>query len=97
MINQKIISSLISIAVSALFIALFIILLPSILTILGVLILLIIIAVLVIRFMIHRQKIKMNFVFNNPNNYTKSSSRQDEYEEIHEMKDVTNSSKSHEK
>lgn len=89
MINKKIIPNLISSIISILMIVLFIFLLPSILILLAVLILFTIIAAIIFRFMIGK-KSKINFVY-----VKQSSSDEGEIiDEIHEMKDVTNSSKS---
>lgn len=89
MINKEIIPNLISAIISILVIALFIFLLPSILILLGVLILLFIIAAIILRFTIGK-KSKMNFIY-----IKRSRNEEGEVvEEIHEMKDVTNSSKS---
>lgn len=89
MINKEIIPNLISAIISILVIALFIFLLPSILILLGALILLFIIAAIILRFTIGK-KSKMNFIY-----IKRSRNEEGEVvEEIHEMKDVTNSSKS---
>lgn len=89
MIDKKIIPNLISFVISALVIVLFIFLLPSILILVGVLVILIIISALVFRFLIYKGKIKMNFVYRDED----FGSEKDDAEEIHEMKDVTNSAK----
>lgn len=90
MIDKKIITNLISFAISALFIVLFIFLLPSILILVGVLVILMIIAALVFRFLVYKEKIKMNFVYRGED----FVNRESDVEQIHEMKDVTNSVKS---
>ena len=59
---------------------------PSILAIFGVIVLLLIIAGIVLRFVIKKNMLKMNFI------YTAQNSESAD-EEIPEMKDVTNSSK----
>jgi hypothetical protein len=83
---QKLFSKILSFAISALFLGLFIYFLPSILVIFGVIVLLLIIAGIVLRFVIKKNMLKMNFI------YTTQNSESGE-EEISEMKDVTNSSK----
>jgi ABC-type bacteriocin/lantibiotic exporter with double-glycine peptidase domain len=89
MINKKIIQNLISAIISISMIVLFIILLPSILILLGALILFFIIVAIIFKFTIAK-KSKINFVYVKQGNNDEEESR----EEIHEMKDVTNSSKS---
>ena len=83
---QKLLSKILSFAISALLLGLFIYFLPSILVIFGVIVLLLIIAGIVLRFVIKKNMLKMNFI------YTAQNSESAE-EEISEMKDVTNSSK----
>ncbi len=89
MVSKIIIPNLISAITSIAFIALFIFLLPSILILLGALILLAIIAAIVLRFTIGK-KSKMNFIYVKRSAYAEEQNT----EETHEMKDVTNSSKS---
>lgn len=86
MLNNKIVSSLISLGVSIGFIALIIFLLPSLLILFGALILLSIIAAVVMRLVGGRNAFKTNFI------YIKRGGVRPQ-EELHEMKDVTNSSK----
>ncbi len=86
MLNNKIVSSLISLAVSIGFIALVIFLLPSLLILFGVLILLSIIAAVVMRLVGGRNAFKTNVSYIKRGDVHQS-------EELHEMKDVTNSSK----
>ena len=86
MSTQNLFSRILSLLASGLFLAFFIYFLPSILVIFGVILLLLIIAGIALRFVIKKNMLKMNFVYTAQN-----SGRADE--EISEMKDVTNSSK----
>ncbi|MBP7709606.1 MAG: hypothetical protein KA100_00870 [Rickettsiales bacterium] len=86
MLNNNIVSSLISLAVSIGFIALVIFLLPSLLILFGALILLSIIAAVVMRLVGGRNAFKTNFIYIKRGGVNQS-------EELYEMKDVTNSSK----
>jgi len=83
---QNLFSKIFSLLASGLFLAFFIYFLPSILVIFGVIFLLLIIVVIALRFVIKKNMLKMNFIYTAQN-----SDRADE--EISEMKDVTNSSK----
>jgi hypothetical protein len=85
-LNNNIVSSLISLAVSIGFIALVIFLLPSLLILFGALILLSIIAAVVMRLVGGRNAFKTNFIYIKRGGVHQS-------EELHEMKDVTHSSK----
>ncbi|MBU6140244.1 MAG: hypothetical protein KGP29_01625 [Proteobacteria bacterium] len=82
---QNIFSKILSFAISALFLGLFIYFLPAILVIFGVILLLLIISVIVLRFVMKKNVVRMNFIYT-----ARNSSGTDE--EIPEMKDVTNSS-----
>ncbi len=84
--NNKIIANLISLAISIGFIALIIFLLPSLLILFGVLALLSIIAGVVMRFVMGKESFKTNFIYLKRGGVAPS-------EELHEMKDVTNSNK----
>ena len=84
--NNKIIANLISLAISIGFIALIIFLLPSLLILFGVLVLLSIIAGIVMRFVMGKENFKTNFIYLKRGGGAPS-------EELHEMKDVTNSNK----
>ncbi len=86
MSTQNLFSRILSLLASGLFLAFFIYFLPSILVIFGVILLLLIIAGIALRFVIKKNMLKMNFIYTAQN-----SGRADE--EISEMKDVTNSSK----
>ena len=86
MSTQNLFSKILSLLASGLFLAFFIYFLPSILVIFGVILLLLIIAGIALRFVIKKNMLKMNFIYTAQN-----SDRADE--EISEMKDVTNSSK----
>ena len=86
MSTQNLFSKILSLLASGLFLAFFIYFLPSILVIFGVILLLLIIAGIALRFVIKKNMLKMNFIYTAQN-----SGRADE--EISEMKDVTNSSK----
>ncbi len=86
MSTQNLFSRILSLLASGLFLAFFIYFLPSILVIFGVILLLLIIAGIALRFVIKKNMLKMNFIYTAQN-----SDRADE--EISEMKDVTNSSK----
>ena len=90
---NKIISNLISLALTVGFIALVIFLIPSLLILLGVLFLLSIIAAIVMRFVVGKDNLKMNFIYLKRGAYSQAQRN----EEIHEMKDVTDSSKKAEK
>ena len=83
---QNLFSKIISLLASALLIAFFIYFLPAILVIFGAILLLLIIAGIVLHFAVKKNMLKMNFIYTAQN-----SGRTDE--EIPEMKDVTNSSK----
>ena len=89
MSNQQIIPQIISLIVTILIITLLIFLLPSILILTGVIIVLSIIAGIIFKFMGGEEKMKMSFI------YVKREAQNSEENpiEIHEMKDVTNSSK----
>lgn len=86
MSTQNLFSKILSLLASGLFLAFFIYFLPSILVIFGVILLLLIIVGIALRFVIKKNMLKMNFIYTAQN-----SDRVDE--EISEMKDVTNSSK----
>lgn len=86
--DQTTISKITSFLVSAAMIALLIFLLPTILVILGVIMLMLIIAGFVFRYMLLK-KVKMNVRYGDQaQNDTEARA-----DEIHGMKDVTNSSK----
>jgi len=85
-LNNKIVSNLISLGVSIGFIALVIFLLPSLLILFGALVLLSIIAAVVMRLFGGHNAFKTNFIYIKRGGVNQN-------EELHEMKDVTNSSK----
>jgi hypothetical protein len=89
-INNKILSSLISLVISIGFFALVIFLLPSLLIIFGALILLSIFAAIVMRLVVGRNGFKTNFIYIKRGGKNQS---EEQSEQLQEMKDVTNSVK----